>query len=237
MTLDPDDVDSPRTRRFTLSSRERSSQGRASRRPANISDRRVSATSTQAHPIDLRSLYEEHYRSLVKLASFSVDDVETAEEVVQDAFVKIVGGNYQIEPGREVYYLRSAVLNGARSALRKRRVRRNHTPEPPGVVAAAEIAGVNAAEQDRIVQALRELPEKQASVLVLRYYLDLSEADIAETLGIARGSVKSHAHRGLAKMAGLLGPEESIDLTVGDMSGGEKNTSGAARDETSKDQA
>ena len=71
----------------------------------------------------LPELYHAHYRSLVRLASFSVDDRETAEEVVQDAFVKLVAGNYQIEPGREIGYLRSMVLNGARSALRKRQVR------------------------------------------------------------------------------------------------------------------
>ncbi len=160
----------------------------------------------------LPALYDEHYRSLVRLASFNVDDRETAEEVVQDAFVKLVAGNYAIEPGKEAGYLRSMVLNGARSALRKRQVRRAHTPDPPGLVAAAEEGGMAGAEHDRIIAALRELPEKQASVLTLRYYLDLSEAEIAETLGIARGSVKSHAHRGLKKLADLLGePDPSID--------------------------
>ena len=155
----------------------------------------------------LPGLYHQHYRSLVRLASFSVDDQETAEEVVQDAFVKLVAGNYRIEPGKEVGYLRSMVLNGARSALRKRQVRRAHTPEPPEPVAAAEEGGVAGAEHDRMIAALRRLPEKQASVLALRYYLDLSEADIADTLGIARGSVKSHAHRGLKRLAELLGPD------------------------------
>lgn len=153
----------------------------------------------------LPELYGEHYRSLVRMASFSVDDRETAEEVVQDAFVKLVAGNYQIEPGKEASYLRSMVLNGARSALRKRQVRRAHTPEAPGLVAAAEEAGVASAEHDRMIEALRQLPDKQASVLVLRYYLDLSEAEIAETLDIARGSVKSHAHRGLKRLGDVLG--------------------------------
>lgn len=163
----------------------------------------------------LPDLYHEHYRSLVRLASFSVDDLETAEEVVQDAFVKLVGGNYDIAPGKEIGYLRSMVLNGARSALRKRQVRRAHTPDRPGLVAAAEEAGVASTESDRVIAALRQLPEQQASVLALRYYLDLSEIDIAETLGIARGSVKSHAHRGLKKMAHLLGDDQSDDPTTG----------------------
>lgn len=158
----------------------------------------------------LPELYDEHYRSLVRLASFSVDDRETAEEVVQDAFVKLVGGNYQITPGKEAGYLRSMVLNGARSALRKRQVRRAHTPDAPGLVAAAEEAGVASTEHDEMIAALRQLPEQQASVLVLRYYLDLSEADIADTLGLAKGSVKSHAHRGLKRLGDLLDNSPSL---------------------------
>ena len=160
----------------------------------------------------LPDLYHEHYRSLVRLASFSVDDRETAEEVVQDAFVKLVAGDYRIEAGKEIGYLRSMVLNGARSALRKRQVRRAHTPDAPGLVAAAEEAGVASTEHDQMIAALRQLPDKQASVLVLRYYLDLSEAEIAETLDIARGSVKSHAHRGLKRLGDLLGDSLSIKL-------------------------
>ncbi len=163
----------------------------------------------------LPDLYEQHYRSLVRLASFNVDDRETAEEVVQDAFVRLVSGNYDIETGKEAGYLRSMVLNGARSALRKRQVRRAHTPDAPELVAAAEDAGVASTEHDRIIAALRELPEKQAAVLTLRYYLDLSEAEIADTLGIARGSVKSHAHRGLKRL-GVLLDDASSDSTLND---------------------
>lgn len=156
----------------------------------------------------LPALYEEHYRKLVKLASFYTDDRETAEEVVQDSFCKLLGGNFKIKHGSEAAYLRSMVLNGARSQLRKRQVRRNHTPEAAVVADAAEVAGVQASVSAEMMDALRKLPEKQAAVLTLRYYLDLSEAEIAETLNIARGSVKSHAHRGLAKLAKLM-PEES----------------------------
>ena len=152
---------------------------------------------------DLPVLYETHYRKLVKLASFYTDDTETAEEVVQDAFVKLLNGNYHIDTNVGAY-LRSMVLNGARSQLRKRRVRRDYVPDTPRPVDAAEIGGVAAAASAEIVTALRTLPEKQGAVLVLRYFLDLSEADIAETLGIARGSVKSHASRGLAKLSKLI---------------------------------
>lgn len=167
-----------------------------------ILDRKRGATTTGAP--DLSELYERYYRSLVKLASMYVDTQESAEEVTQDAFVKLLSGNYRIEPGKEGPYLRSMVLNGARSRLRRRQVRRANVPDAPGLVAAAEDGGVNAILRDELLLAVRTLPEKQAAVLILRYYLDLSEAEIAETLSIARGSVKSHAHRGLAKLAKLL---------------------------------
>lgn len=170
-------------------------------RVSTLDRRRTQKVSTA---LDLPELYEQHYRSLVKLASMYVDDRETAEEVTQDAFVKLLAGNYRIEAGKEGPYLRSMVLNGARSRLRKRQVRRLKKPEPPGLVAAAEVGGIGAVVRDDMLDALRTLPEKQAAVLILRYYVDLSEAEIAETLKIARGSVKSHAHRGLAKLATLL---------------------------------
>lgn len=160
----------------------------------------VGSTTTGTLAQNLPALYDEHYRSLVKLAALYVDDVGSAEEVVQDAFVKLLTGRYRVEPGKEAPYLRSIVINGARSALRKRRVRRAKKPEPPGLVAAAEDAGIESTERDRLLGLIRRLPAKQAAVIVLRYYFDLSERDIAETLGIAPGSVKSHAHRGLRKL-------------------------------------
>lgn len=181
------------------------SPGRATRRQVGRSVRRSVGTEVGREvPRDLPALYDQHYRSLVKLAAVYLGDVESAEEVVQDAFVKLLAGRYRVEPGKEGPYLRSMVLNGARSLLRKRHVRRVKAPTPADDVVAAEELGVARAERDRLVAAVRTLPHKQASVVLLRYYLELSEAEIAETLGIAPGSVKSHAHRALAKLQARL---------------------------------
>lgn len=152
----------------------------------------------------LEAAYREHYRSLVRLASLLVDDIGVCEEVVQDAFVRVWRrGAPACDGDRLPSYLRSAVLNGARSHLRHARVARRHLQAVPDPVDGPD-AGPFAGDQHRVLTALRSLPERQRAVLALRYYLDLSEAQIATTLGISAGSVKTHAHRGLAALAKRL---------------------------------
>jgi RNA polymerase sigma-70 factor (sigma-E family) len=165
----------------------------------------VAATS------DLDQLYREHYRSLVRLASILVDDVTLCEELVQDAFVAVLrrSGGWA-DPDRAPAYLRSAVLNGARSHLRKQQVRRRwlRSVDGPGTSPPADGRALVDAETQAMLGALRHLPDRQREVLVLRFYLDLSEAEIARTLGISTGSVKTHAHRGLAALATWIDDEE-----------------------------
>ena len=100
---------------------------------------------------------------------------------------------------------RSAVLNGSRSKLRKRRTERAHSPAVVAVAASAEQMALVRDDEQRVIGALSTLPRRQREVLVLRYYLDLSEAEIADTLGISRGSVKSHSSRGIDAMGTALG--------------------------------
>jgi RNA polymerase sigma-70 factor (sigma-E family) len=160
--------------------------------------------TTVADAYDLDRLYREHYRSLVRLASILVDDVATCEELVQDAFVAVLrrAGGWAAAD-KAPAYLRSAVLNQARSHLRKQQVRRRwlRSVDPPADQGGADGAVLLDAESTEMLTALRSLPERQREVLALRYYLDLSEAEIAATLGISTGSVKTHAHRGLAALA------------------------------------
>jgi RNA polymerase sigma-70 factor (sigma-E family) len=158
---------------------------------------------------ELVDLYRDQYRSMVRLASLLLDDVGSAEEVVQDAFVSVHRSWDRVaDPARRVAYLRSAVLNGARSGLRRRRVRRRYDdaadPRPSD---SAEAGALLAEDHREVLEALRALPKRQRDCLVLRYYLDLSEADIAATLGISTGSVKTHAHRGMAALAVALREE------------------------------
>jgi RNA polymerase sigma factor (sigma-70 family) len=108
------------------------------------------------------------------------------------------------DPDNALAYLRQTVVNRSRSVLRRRGVQARHTPPvQPNLHGADE--DVLVAERRKVVlDALRELPGRQREVLALRYYLDLSEADIASTLGISQGAVKSHASRGVAALRNLL---------------------------------
>jgi RNA polymerase sigma-70 factor (sigma-E family) len=152
---------------------------------------------------DLASTYREQYRSLVRLASLLVDDIGRCEEIVQDAFVKVWRQPPDLSAqDRLPAYLRSAVLNGARSHLRRRGVERRHLRSVASPAEAPEARLT--ADDHRVLTALRSLPARQREGLALRYYLDLSEAEIADTLGISAGAVKTHAHRGLATLAERL---------------------------------
>ncbi len=149
-------------------------------------------------------LFETHYGALVRLAAVLIDDVGECEEIVQDAFAKLLTARPGPAPGNEAPYLRSAVLNGARSRLRRRQVRNRHLEVAPGPEPAAEHDAVQNLETRRVLDALRTLPGRQAEVLALRFQADLSEAEIAETLGISAGSVKTHASRGIAALRNRL---------------------------------
>jgi RNA polymerase sigma-70 factor (sigma-E family) len=154
----------------------------------------------------LTALFTAYHRQLVGFARLLVDDHATAEDVVQDAFLALYRRWFGIRDTQASYeYLRTAVLNGSRSQLRRRRVRataRQNMAAPD--VASAETSALNHAQHDAVVGHLAELPTRQRQVLVLRYYLDQSEAEIARTLSISPGSVKQHASRGLAALTARL---------------------------------
>ena len=152
-------------------------------------------------------LYAAHWHPLVRLAWFLVHDQGTAEDVVQDAFIATHRNYDRIrDTGAAVAYLRRAVVNGARSVQRHDVVvRREAIAEADRATAAsAEAQALRHLGDGAMLAALRRLPDRQREVLVLRYFADWSEAAIADALGIAPGSVKAHAHRGLAALRARL---------------------------------
>ena len=153
----------------------------------------------------ITQIYTAHYRSLVRLSALLVRDAEVAEEIVQESFIAMHGSWRRLrDPDRALAYLRQSVVNRSRSALRHRKVTEKHAPRAMPNAASAEDGAMAAIEHHAVLDALRKLPERQREVLVLRYYADLSEAEIADAIGVSRGAVKSHASRGLAAVRTTL---------------------------------
>ncbi len=159
-----------------------------------------SAGSEQEREDVLAVLFDSDYARLVAAARFIVDDRETAEDVVMEAFVSLHRRwRHLREPGEARRYLRSCVLNGARSQLRRRRVRRLMEAGSTGDV-RSQVDPSSGADRVALLDGLRALSARQREVLVLRFYLGMVEAEVAAQLGISVGSVKQHSSRGLAAL-------------------------------------
>jgi len=168
---------------------------------------RAVATQSGAWSADLAviELYTVQYKALVRLAAMLVRDTSTAEEVVQDAFIAMHDGWHRLKDAEKALaYLRQAVVNRSRSVLRHRMVVEKNAPKPAPDMPSAEHGAMALLERSAVIAALRDLPERQREAIVLRYYADLSEADIAATMRISRGAVKSHTARGMASLKAAL---------------------------------
>ena len=180
-------------------------------RPIDVTEALIADTAITRAAVEwdadraVTAIYSEHYRSLVRLAAFLVRDNATAEEVVQDSFVAMHGAWRRLrDTDKALSYLRQSVVNRSRSVLRHRMVVDKNTPKPPPDMPSAEHGAIIQLERSAVVSALRALPERQREALVLRYYGDLSEAQIASVMGISRGAVKSHTARAMAALRVVL---------------------------------
>ncbi len=166
----------------------------------------MAEVTAAAGGVDVASLYQTHWRPLVRLAVLLVDDVSSAEDVVQDAFISLHRNVAALRnPDAALGYVRTSVVNLSRSVLRRRQVARKH-------LKVAEPEGTSGADHDVLLRdehratlaAVHALPQRQQEVLILRYWSGLSEHEIARTLGISAGSVKSAASRGRAALERVL---------------------------------
>jgi RNA polymerase sigma-70 factor (sigma-E family) len=153
----------------------------------------------------IEAMYHEHGRGLVHMVRLFVDDRNAAEDLVQEAFIRLARSARKIEdPRKAAAYLRSIVLNLARDHNRRGLVSLRHRLPLDDSEASVEDIVVIAEEHQQVVDALRDLPRRQRDCLILRYYDELGIDDIAETLGISRNSVKSHLTRGMRALEGLV---------------------------------
>ncbi|MDP1804314.1 MAG: sigma-70 family RNA polymerase sigma factor [Acidimicrobiales bacterium] len=154
----------------------------------------------------LVDLFEREGRSLVRLARLFVDDRNAAEDLVQEAFIRLARSASRIkDDAKAAAYLRSIVLNLARDHNRRGLVSLRHRLPLDDERAQEVDELVLRDDQRQILEALRDLPHRQRDCLVLRYYQELGIDDIADTLSISRNSVKTHLQRGLAAMESRLG--------------------------------
>ncbi|WP_411144870.1 sigma-70 family RNA polymerase sigma factor [Streptomyces sp. x-80] len=154
----------------------------------------------------ISELYHAHRLNMVRLAVMLVDDRATAEDVVQDAFTALYKrhGEQLGDVDNALAYLRTAVVNAARSVLRRRRTARGYTPPHEANAPSVEELIVLDEEHREVFAALKQLTARRREVLVLRYWGNLTEAQIATALGISRGSVKSLASRALDSLEKIL---------------------------------
>jgi RNA polymerase sigma-70 factor (sigma-E family) len=154
------------------------------------------------------ALYEAHALGLVKLAVLMVGDRLTAEDVVQDAFLGLYRRWPTLQdPEKALSYARSSVLNGCRMIYRTRYRRDRVRLEDPGHAESAEATAMLGEAHREVLAALRRLPARQREAVVLRYYLDMTEDQAAQAMGVSRGTVKSATSRGIAALARVLKEE------------------------------
>ena len=186
-----------------------SGAGRAADRGQDPAWAAAAAARDPAGAPGVTAVFRAHHAELVRLAVLLLGDRPSAEDVVQDVFARLCGRDLLPEGDGALAYVRAAVLNRCRSALRRRALARRigGARELPGWDAtqqSAEHEAILAEDRRQVLAALARLPARRREVLVLRYYAGLSEAEIAATLGISTGTVKSTAARGLAALARAL---------------------------------
>jgi RNA polymerase sigma-70 factor (sigma-E family) len=152
------------------------------------------------------ALYQAHALGLTRLAVVMLSDRAAAEDVVQEAFCGLYRRWNQLsDTDKALSYVRSSVINGCRSALRKRRLPRGLRWEPAGE--SPESAVLISEEHQEVLAAMRRLPARQREAVVLRFYLDLGEEEIAASMRVTRGTVKSTTSRALAALGKMLGEQ------------------------------
>jgi RNA polymerase sigma-70 factor (sigma-E family) len=152
------------------------------------------------------ALYQAHALSLARLALLMLGDPDAAQDVVQDAFLGLYRRWDKLASADAApAYLRTSVLNGCRTALK----RRSRPALPPAAesLESAEASVLHTEEQRGVLAAVRRLPARQREAVVLRYYLDMTEEQAARSMGVSRGTVKSATSRAVAAVGRMLKEE------------------------------
>jgi RNA polymerase sigma factor (sigma-70 family) len=169
------------------------------------SDRTVDSASSGRPELSLNDLYVSERKQLVRLAAMLVGNVASAEDIVQEAFVRVsIRHADGWDSAYKLGYLRTTVVNLSRSVLRRRLIAARHLPRAGHDHEAADAGAMQASERSTVIAMLQKLPRRQREVLALRYYDDLSLAEIATVMNVSLGTVKSTLFKATAACAALM---------------------------------
>jgi len=145
--------------------------------------------------------------SLLRSATLLTGDPHLAQDLLQDALVKVAARWARLEDGNPDAYVRTVLY---RDFLHWRRKLRQEysTPDPTPTAVSDHAAIID--ERRAILDALRRIPRQQRAVIVLRFFEDLSESETASVLGVSVGTVKSHGHHGLLRLRQLMGTPDRV---------------------------
>jgi RNA polymerase sigma-70 factor (sigma-E family) len=154
-------------------------------------------------------LYREHAAGMIRLAMVLTGNRAVAEDVVQDAFLGLHRRWLRLhDPARALSHLRTSVINGCRAVHRSRRISWLARPPYDPPVWSAEAAAIDGEDRRELLAAVASLPRRQREILALRFYLDLSDTEIAATLKVSRGTVSSTVSLALAALGRQLSPDK-----------------------------
>jgi RNA polymerase sigma-70 factor (sigma-E family) len=158
----------------------------------------------------MAEVFSSQYSSLVRLAAMLVEDSHAAEDIVQEAYVRVAARHTRLrDPHNALAYLRQTVVNLSRNTIRRRLLARRHSTASVLDTASAEDGAIERFERQAVIRGLRALPRRHRETLVLRYYLDFTVEQAAQALGLSTGAVKSYTSRGLRQLRERIEGEES----------------------------
>jgi len=151
-------------------------------------------------------LYERRYADMVRFAAFLTGDVDAAQDIAQEAFVRLLDAWDRIaDPERADAYLKATIVNLVRGEHRRRETAARRGQPHLSLVASAEDDAIGRVGRQHVLDAVSALPIRQRACVVMRHWMRMSESEIAGTLGLSVGSVRTHVKRGTATLQRTLG--------------------------------
>jgi RNA polymerase sigma-70 factor (sigma-E family) len=164
------------------------------------------ATSVASRENAVWRLYEQRYADMVRFAAFLSGDVHAAQDIAQEAFVRLLDAWDRIaDPERADGYLKATIVNLVRGEHRRRETANRRAPSHLSLVPSAEDDAIGRVGRQHVLDAVSALPIRQRACVVMRHWMRMSETEIAGTLGLSVGSVRTHVKRGTATLQRTLG--------------------------------